>query len=293
VNRSSPPTPPNLGLPPSGDTPAQSRAAAASLDAGWIAEAVNRAGIGVWRLDLASDLLVGSDGLYRMLEMPTPSGPLPAVRVRSLLHPDERERAAALTEALLASGQPQESQLRYVLHGGRVLRLLSRRTLLRDGQQRPQAVLGVTLDVTDHHAREQRSARALADARERVALAVGGAGIGTWEWWPHNGMARWDEHMFRLRGLAPREHALTHEERMALVHPEDRERVAEAMARGSDTVGDTLAIEFRIVRPDGQLRWLASRSVTLADADSGQLRRIGVNWDITDRRMAEQARRDA
>ena len=50
--------------------------------------------------------------------------------------------------------------------------------------------------------------------------------------------------------------------------------------------------EFRVCWPDGQVRWLASRSVTLRDAQGQPLRRIGVNWDITDARMAQSAREE-
>ncbi|MBL8343592.1 MAG: response regulator [Rubrivivax sp.] len=275
-------------------TPPHAAGTAAAVRPGdaWITEAVNRAGIAVWRRDLSSDLLVGSDAFFRLLEMPVPPGPIPSQTVRRMLLPEEGERAAELTAALLASGQPQESLLRYRLDSGRVLQLLTRRTLLRDTLGRPQAVLAVTLDVTDHHVRQQDAERELADARERVALAVSGAGIGTWEWWPQTGQARWDENMYRLRGMEPGDRAPTHDERMALIHPEDRGLVAEVLAQRAGA-GPTLATEFRIVRPDGQVRWLASRSATLTDPETGEARRIGVNWDITDRRVAEQARRDA
>jgi signal transduction histidine kinase/ActR/RegA family two-component response regulator len=284
------------GAPERGGAPAAAAppatAAAGALGAEWLVEAVNLNRIAVWNHDLATDTLRASDELARLLEL-APGETLTATRLRELVHPDDRSHLPTLNAALLASRQPQESQLRYRLASGRVLHLLSRRTLVRSAAGgQPLAVLGVTLDVTGNHQREQQVALALAAARERVALAVGSAGIGTWEHWPHTGQALWDENMFRLRGLPPRSEALSDAQRLALVHPEDRERVAAAMASRGDADG-TLALEFRIVRPDGQVRWLASRSLRVAAADPRDVRRIGANWDITDRRAAEQARRDA
>ena len=78
---------------------------------------------------------------------------------------------------------------------------------------------------------------------------------------------------------------------MACVHPEDRTAI-EALFRPAIAEGRPYEHQFRIVWPDGQVRWLASRSVELRDEQSGARRRIGVNWDVTDTRTAEAARRE-
>ncbi|WP_369044502.1 PAS domain-containing protein, partial [Rubrivivax gelatinosus] len=51
-------------------------------------------------------------------------------------------------------------------------------------------------------------------------------------------------------------------------------------------------LEFRVVWPDGTVRWIAERSTVLPDAEGRPRRRIGVEWDITDRRAAEAARQE-
>jgi PAS domain-containing protein len=88
--------------------------------------------------------------------------------------------------------------------------------------------------------------------------------------------------MWLLRGLSHRTRPPDFAGRVALVHPDDRERVAE-----SNRANRTEAYEFRVIHPDGQLRWLASRSTLLNDEQGRPLRRIGVNWDITEQREAE------
>ena len=85
---------------------------------------------------------------------------------------------------------------------------------------RPLRLLGVLMDVTERRAAEA----ALHQASERAALATRGAGMGTWEQDMLTGQAQWDEQMWRLRGLEPRApQPLSVDERMALVHPDDRD----------------------------------------------------------------------
>jgi signal transduction histidine kinase len=57
-------------------------------------------------------------------------------------------------------------------------------------------------------------------------------------------------------------------------------------------VGQMTTQEFRVRWPDGQWRWLASRSMTVHDKDEGRTRRIGVNWDVTDARTAQLAHQE-
>lgn len=262
---------------------------AASMTAEMLNQAVALSGLAVWYRDLKTNLVTCNDELLRILGLPArPPQPLTGEQMMAFVHPDDRARARSCNDAVLSGRGPVESELRYLVPDGRCVVLLSRRALLRGADGRPQALLGVSLDVTERH----QARLDLAAARERVALAVSGAGIGTWEWDAARRVAHWDENMFRLRGVVPRAETPSRGEQLALVHADDRPFI-EAM--NNRAIGDNegpLAYEFRIVRPDGQVRWIASRSVELPDAASGERRRIGANWDITDRKLAEQARRD-
>ena len=148
-----------------------------------------------------------------------------------------------------------------------------------------QLVFGVVFDVTAQHRVEAE----LRSASERAALAARAVGLGTWEFELPARQARWDAQMWALRGLPPQLLAPGEEQRMASVHPEDRERVLQAQ-RAVEHSGAPLDQEFRVVWPDGRLRWLASRSIELGAG--GQRRRIGVNWDITEQRSAQAARQE-
>ena len=78
---------------------------------------------------------------------------------------------------------------------------------------------------------------------------------------------------------------------VATVHPEDRQRVVEALDR--QTRGSTTAEEYRIVRPDGSIRWVWDRGFPIKQHDGRILRVAGIAEDITARKEAERALRDS
>ena len=147
---------------------------------------------------------------------------------------------------------------------------------------------GIAMDVTDRH----DALTALHAASQRSALIAQHTGIGTWETDASGLPAQWDDQMFRLRGLEPRPGALERDERMALVHPDDRARVIDAN-EDINAVNQTTGYEFRVRLPDGSYRWLASRSATLRDEYGKIARRVGVNWDVSEAKGAELARQQA
>ena len=152
----------------------------------------------------------------------------------------------------------------------------------RGDRNHPLLLFGVVIDLPERKPK--------ACARRRRAAWHPRVGMGTWDLTCV--MARhWDAQMWLLRGLRPQPRAMTREERLACVHPDDRSRVAAIYALPMNE-GGPREHEFRIVRPDGQIRWLASRSLELTDELSGTRKRIGVNWDVTDTRNADSAHRE-
>jgi PAS domain S-box-containing protein len=127
-------------------------------------------------------------------------------------------------------------------------------------------------------------------SEEHLRLAQEAAGIGTWEWDLATGRTHWSPEMFRLIGRDPARARNT--DHYALwrrtVHPDDREAVAAVARVHSRTVGP-FAHEFRILRADGEIRWINARGNVLPDATGKPRRMLGVNIDITDRKQTEAA----
>ncbi len=202
------------------------------------------------------------------------------------VHPADRAAVKAAHAEWMRSGRVNlDLGMRIVRPDGQVRQIVGHSR--RESEGEAPLIFGVIVDITEQRSAEQ----ALRGALEQAALAARGAGLGTWEMDLQTDTNFWDEQMWVLRGLAPRPQSPSAAERVALLHPDDRVRTEQAVKQAI-AAGTTLHIEFRVVWPDGRVRWLASRSVEVRDAVSGTARRIGVNWDVTDSRTAEAVRRE-
>jgi len=269
------------------DTPALAAADAAELANTQLNLALSLAHIGTWRIDVqARSIFLDARAAALVGRSEVPEG-LPLETARTWIHPDDLAQVRVAFDETLATGRPTDTQTRYQHAQGGWRTLLVRRALQTDTQGKPVAVLGVVVDVTDQQATQRR----LRDALQRARLAMSSVGMGTWEHDFASGNDDWDEQMFTLRGLPVGPAALRSDARMALVHPDDRDQVAASLlAYVADTSG--LAFEFRVVWPDGSVHWLASRSTPVFDEAGELVRRIGVNWDITEAKVLEQAQRE-
>ena len=148
-------------------------------------------------------------------------------------------------------------------------------------------VLVVYNDVTSEHlARE-----ALREAEERTRLALAAAdGVGTWDWDVAADRIRADARFAQLYGVDPAraEAGAPLAEFTRSFHPDDQDRVGEAIASALRTGGE-LAAEFRLVQADGSVRWVAARGRCTQAPDGTPLRFPGVTMDITERKHAEAA----
>jgi PAS domain S-box-containing protein len=244
------------------------------------------AGVAVWAFRPASGEMEWNEQMWALSGLPRHGAPLlPEAWVAKAVHPADRERVLAEAREWLRERRPAfETELRVLHPDGSVHWLVnrSRRERGADGT----SLFGIMLDVTERH----RARHALRSADERAALAARAVGIGTWERDERTGEARWDEQMFLLRGLEPRASAPDAVGRIGMVHPDDVATVQRSHERAVG--GEAVSYQYRVRWPDGTLHWLAARAMPLHDA-GGQLERlIGVNWDITEARNAEDARRE-
>jgi PAS domain S-box-containing protein len=116
------------------------------------------------------------------------------------------------------------------------------------------------------------------------------ANLGSWEIDLVSESVYWSDQFFRICGYKPNEVQPSIKLNMDMVHPDDRERT-EYMFRQAFLFGNDYKIENRIVRPDGTIRYVYSQAIVDKDISGKPLRLRGVFFDITDRKEAEEARR--
>ncbi len=122
----------------------------------------------------------------------------------------------------------------------------------------------------------------------RLSLALKAVGMGTWEWDVLENSMEWDARMHHLFGLGPGEFGGHYDDFLNLVHPGDRERLAQALHFSSrpDPGHDT---EFRVVMQDGNVRTIRVRCRVFCRLGMKPSRIIGVAWDVSNRRASEEA----
>ena len=136
----------------------------------------------------------------------------------------------------------------------------------------------------------RRTERALRESEQRVELAVQAGQVGMFEHDHQTDSLYWSPILRSIYGLGVEE-AATLARYHALVHPDDRERIVSSVRRAHAPSGDgVFEVEHRILRPDGAIRHIRLRSVTLFDGEGAlrqPMRTIGTVVDVTDRRQVE------
>lgn len=145
--------------------------------------------------------------------------------------------------------------------------------------------VGVAIDdVTERHEADRAARR----SQQRLDLAVGAHEIGIFDWDIPSGVALWTGEMEDIFGLQRGTFEGRAEDFRRRVVPEDLARIEaetdQALAEGRNVVN----YEFRIIRPDGETRWIEGAARYVLDAEGRPRRMVGTNIDITERKLAER-----
>jgi len=141
--------------------------------------------------------------------------------------------------------------------------------------------------VADRTAELEASTTRLIESERRRTLALAAGQMGSWDWDMVRGECVWDEGQCRIFGVDPRSFAVTAENIRMLVHPEDLDRLEQALRRISADA-QSYQTEFRLRRPNGELRWCIGTAAATLDAAKRVVRVSGVTVDITERKLAEE-----
>ena len=154
------------------------------------------------------------------------------------------------------------------------------RQLERFNAELEDRVRARTAELEESHAR-------LLESEQRRSLAIAAGKMGSWDWDWVNGDWMWDEGQFQIFGVDPQTFVVTPASVQALLHPDDIDELRKAMAQFTKGVTSYEA-EFRIIRPDGEIRWCAGTAAATVDKGGRVTRVSGVTVDITERKLAEE-----
>jgi PAS domain S-box-containing protein len=153
----------------------------------------------------------------------------------------------------------------------------------------PLLILAVLIDERARDADALRdSALALHQGEERLRLALKAGRMGVWDWDVRGNRLQWSPDHFLIMGYSPFSVTPDYETWARRVHPEDLPR-AEAAMRDSMAHANDYVCEYRVIHPDGAVRWAEARAAPLYDASGECVRVMGLIVDITERKRTQQA----
>ncbi len=236
---------------------------------------------GVWRVDYMSDRVFDISGI-------TAAEITQDINIFiSRIHPEDLDGFLVSVNEVIENLSVWHYEGRLIKPNGEI-RWWQGDSIPTRNQNGETVFCGVLLDITDRKLAET----AIRDSQRQLQEAQRLAHVGNWELNATTGNVTWSEELFRIFGLAPVATAPTREEQVALIHPEDLELWATQVQRGVD-FATPFDFDFRIYRPDGSLRHLNTLGRAETNANGKVVKMFGTAIDITDRKNAEAALRQA
>ncbi|HEX8844508.1 MAG TPA: PAS domain S-box protein [Pyrinomonadaceae bacterium] len=207
----------------------------------------------------------------------------------SLLVPANRpDEVPGIHERLKRGERIERFETRRVTKDGRVLDISLTISPIKDSEGTIVGAATIARDITE----QKHSQAALRESEERLRQALESARMGTWEWNMQTGEITWSDTLEPLHGLAPGSFKGTFEAFNELIHPEDRELLSRAVARAAEE-GTAYDLDFRIVWPDGTIRWMEGKGRIFLDEEGKPERMTGLGMDITERKQAQESLRES
>lgn len=144
--------------------------------------------------------------------------------------------------------------------------------------------VGAAVDITERRVAEER----LAVSQARLEEAQRTAHIGSFEWTAATNSVTWSDELHRIFGIPAGQAVETLEAYLSHVHPDDVQATRQSLMRAG--AGGPFCYRNRILRPDGEVRWLETRGELFKDPAGVPARMIGSSWDVTELVEATQAR---
>ncbi|MBE9115517.1 PAS domain S-box protein [Lusitaniella coriacea LEGE 07157] len=207
----------------------------------------------------------------------------------AFIYPEERSICTMVFQRFL-DGESKVSGIEYRMKckDGNYRWHVTNASILKDKFGNPFGCTGIARNISDRkHAEEQlsKSERFLNQA-QRIAC------IGSWEFDLKTQKLTWSAEMFRIFGLDPSQSAPSLGEHPHLFHPDDWPIVQNALQQ-MQTMGITQQIEYRVIRPDGSLRYVEGRGEVIRNDRGEIVKLLGTALDISDRVQAEEALRES
>ena len=198
------------------------------------------------------------------------------------LHPDDRELVTQALHCALEQGANYDLEYRVIRPEHSVRWVASKGQVYYDTSGKPVRMIGINMDITER----KQSEKALRESEARLRLALEAAHTGIWDWNIVTNTVDWSENFEGLFCLARGSYGGTYEAFLKCVHPEDRKVLTQSLKRAIEE-GTDHEVEFRVICPDGSVRWMVGQGKVFYDKTGTAVRMLGTTRDITEQKRSQ------
>ncbi len=243
--------------------------------------------LGSWEFDPYAEQVIWSDEVFHIFGRDPAMGTPSFDELQEQIHPDDRAHHQQVVQTAIATIQSYDLEVRFYRCDGSFGYFLARGEPIVDAKNQFAKLIGTVLDITD---RKQAEAE-LQDLSDRLTLAVKSGNIGIWDWNVTENILTWDDRMYELYGITPDRFTSVYDAWASSLHPEDR-LIAETAIQKALTGEKDYDPEFRVIHPDGTIRFIRAYALVQRDAQGEAIRMIGINIDNTNQKRAEAKLRE-
>ncbi len=211
-----------------------------------------------------------------------------SIKYADLIHPDDLQR---VTDKVIDSSGPESSSFihepyRLTNHKGEPVWVLDTTTLVRDSQGQISHYQGYLVDITQTMLMKEE----IMEAKNRLELIIDGARIGTWDWNVVTGNVIFNERWAEIIGYSLDEIEPNFSTWEKIVHPDEAEEIRRILTDHLQGRTPVYKSEHRLRHKSGKWVWVLDvGKVFERDAEGNPLRAVGIHFDITENKEAEQA----
>lgn len=276
--------------------------------------AVEASRIGTWDLILPAKTCIISSGMASLMGYSSEQTKVSMEQWQGSIIPEDVPVFKAAIKRTIESNDPFNVEFRIKLPDKSIRWLYSRGGLSRNEFGQPVRIRGASIDISDR--KELEAARQKAEVElqklnqelegivekrtaqlqrlsEKLSLALKSGAIGCWDWDIKSNNLIWDDRMYEMFGFEnPVSPELLYDVWLNSIHPDDRGVVVTLREQVLPGYIDYDEV-FRVLQPDGEIRFIQAYGMVIRDAKGNPLSMIGINFDISARKRAELALRQS
>ncbi|MCC9603197.1 PAS domain S-box protein [Stieleria sp. JC731] len=252
---------------------------------GRLSKAMEIAKAGSWEATPGANEFRGSELAMRLYGF-APETETTLEDILAVVHPNDQATVRLALKESADTGVSFNVEMRIVQPDGTVRWVASHAEVDRGSE--PPHLMGFVQDITS---RKQTQLELLASER-RLAAALEGGKMGLWEWDLQRGSCVWNDREYEIFGLEPGDGEVAVSIFFEHVHEEDSGELRRVLRQVTEDAHEFYH-EARIRKIDGQIRWIAFAGQVERNEQGIPLRLVGVNYDITEPKIASEALRES